>query len=470
MAEELVALAPRGLSRVFYADNGSTAIEVAVKMSVQAWRQLGAPGKTRFVALDGAFHGDTIGATSLGGVEVFRRPFAGVLFECAHAPSPGLPGRIGVNDAPSYAQAFEAISRMVREGADTIAAVVVEPIVQGAAGMRVYSAEYLRELRALCDRHDVFLVVDEVFTGYGRTGPMWACEHAGIAPDLMCIGKTFASLLPMAATLATERIFDAFRGASDRAFYYGHTFCGHPLGAALAREVLAIYRDEDVLGQVRAEGTGHRAAPSRGLPASIPGVDRVRSIGMIGAADLAGGEGYLQKAGWRVYEEARKRGAYVRPLGSTVYVCPPLVIGDDDLGALLEILEDSVKAALTRRLRAGRRPSLEHPHPALKRQRARVGDGHVERDGLVEREVFRDLQLGEDDLFGARLVGRALEDERRPCSLLHVDGARREALLVGLDGHCHLRRGPARNAGAGVAVSLAGERRERGGEGASASP
>ena len=341
LAEELCAIAPAGLSRVFYTDNGSTAVEVAVKMCVQAWRQLGAPGKTRFVALDGAFHGDTIGASSLGGVEVFRRPFAGVLFECAHAPFPDP-------EREAYARAFEAIARLVREGASTIAAVVVEPIVQGAAGMRMYPPEYLRELRALCDRHDVLLVVDEVFAGYGRTGKMWACEHAGIAPDLMCLGKAFASLVPMGATLTTERVFDAFRGGKERALYYGHTFCGYPLGAALAREVLAIYREEDVLGQVA------RKAPaiSRGFAklASLPGVERVRSLGMIGAADLAGGGGYLGEAGWRVFEEARARGAYLRPLGDTIYICPPLTIEEADLDALLAIVEESVRAASAKRV------------------------------------------------------------------------------------------------------------------------
>ncbi len=334
LAEEICAIAPAGLSRVFYTDNGSTSVEVAVKMCVQAWRQLGAPEKKRFVALDGAFHGDTLAATALGGVEVFRRPFAGILFDCVHAPAP---------DEAGYARAFEAIAQIVREGAKTIAGVVVEPMVQGAAGMRMYAAEYLRELRGLCDRHDVFLVVDEVFAGYGRTGPMWACEHAGITPDLMCVGKAFASLLPMGATLATERIFDAFRGDKERALYYGHTFCGHPLGAALAREVLAIYREEDVLGQVA------RKAPviARAFAAlaSLPGVRAVRSLGMIGAADLAGRGGYLGGAGWRVSAEARARGAYLRPLGDTIYVCPPLTIEEGDLDALLGIVMESVRAA-----------------------------------------------------------------------------------------------------------------------------
>jgi adenosylmethionine-8-amino-7-oxononanoate aminotransferase len=289
------------------------------------------------VALDGAFHGDTIGATSLGGVEVFRRPFADVVFECAHAPVP---------EAGAHERAFEAIARLLREGADEIAGVVVEPIVQGAAGMRIYAPEYLRELRALCDRHDVFLVFDEVFTGYGRTGPMWAAQHAGVSPDIMCLGKAFASLLPMAATLATDRIFDSFRGGKERALYYGHTFCGHPLGAALGREVLAIYRDEDVLGQVARKSTRIAAAFER--LARVPGVERVRSIGMIGAADLGAASGYLGGAGWRVYEEARRRGAYLRPLGDTVYVCPPLTIDEGDLESLLGILEESVAAVTGR--------------------------------------------------------------------------------------------------------------------------
>jgi len=335
LAEELVAVAPPGLTRVFYVDDGSTAIDAAVKMCAQGWRQLGAPRKTRFLALDGAYHGDTVGAVSLGGVEVFRRPFAGVTFECVHAPFP---------DADGYARAFETIARIVREQHDTLAAIFVEPLVQGAAGMRMYPAAFLRELRALCDAHDVWLVADEVFTGYGRTGPMWACEAAGISPDLMCIGKVFSAYIPMAAVLAGERVFSAFRGGRERALLHGHTFCGNPIGAAMAREVLAIYRDERVL-----EGVAHRApivTAAFDRIASIPGVARVRSVGMIGAADLEDTSDYLAGVGWRVYDEARRRGAYLRPLGSTVYVCPPLNIDESDLQTLLSILEASVREVL----------------------------------------------------------------------------------------------------------------------------
>lgn len=332
LAEELTALAPPGISRVFYTDNGSTSVEVAVKIAIQMWQQLGAPKKSRFIALDGAFHGDTLAATSLGGVEVFRRPFAGVVFDCVHAPFP---------DADGYARAFEAITQALQ--ARDVAAVVVEPIVQGASGMRMYAPEFLRELRRACDTYDTLLIVDEVFTGYGRTGEMWACDHAGITPDLLCLGKSFAALFPMGATLTTDRVFDAFRGGPERALYYGHTFCGNPLGAALAREVLAIYRDEQIIEGVRQRSAVIAQAFAR--IEKLPTIARVRSLGMIGAADLRSGGGYLGGAGWRIYEEAKKRGAYLRPLGDTVYVTPPLNIDPSDLTRLLSILEESIVAA-----------------------------------------------------------------------------------------------------------------------------
>ncbi len=342
LAEELVALAPPGLERVFYTDNGSGAIEVAVKIAIQSFRQRGRPEKTRFLALDGAYHGDTIGAASLGGVEIFRRPFAGVLFECLHAP---------IADPAGLPRVFATLEAMLREHADRIAAVFVEPRLQGAEGMRVYSPELLVRLRALCTELDVLLVCDEVFTGYGRTGPMWACSSAGISPDMLCLGKAFTQLLPMGATLATRDLYDQFRGPKANALLYGHTFAGNPLGAAVAREVLAIYRDEDVLGQVSTKAP--RIARFVEELAREPGVSRPRSLGMVGAVDLAGdaspfeGEAadYLGAAGWRVYREARRRGAYLRPLGSTVYLCPPLTILDTELDTLLSIFGESVRAA-----------------------------------------------------------------------------------------------------------------------------
>jgi adenosylmethionine-8-amino-7-oxononanoate aminotransferase len=333
LAEELLALAPEGLARVFYSDDGSTSVEVAMKLALQYWHQNGKPERRRFVALEGAFHGETLGVTALGGVPVFRRPFASVVLECVFVP-PGAEG---------HGRAFEALEQALREGADTIAAVVLEPVVQGAAGMRIYDPEYVRRARALCSELDVLLIADEVFTGYGRTGPMWAVEHAGVAPDILCTAKGFSGgMLPMAATLVTERIFSGFLGAPERAFFYGHTYCGNPLGAALAREVLAVYRDEAILEGVTRKA--ERIAASFAELGEVPGVERTRSLGMIGALELAGSSGYLEQRGWQVYEAALARGAVLRPLGNVVYVTPPLNIDDSDLDELLGILKDCVTA------------------------------------------------------------------------------------------------------------------------------
>jgi adenosylmethionine-8-amino-7-oxononanoate aminotransferase len=225
---------------------------------------------------------------------------------------------------------------IIERESQRMAAVVIEPLVQGAAGMRIYPAEYLRQLRALCDRHDVLLIADEVFTGYGRTGTMWACEQAGIAPDMLCLAKGLSGgILPMAATLVSERVFAAFLGDAERTFYYGHSYCGHPLGAAVAREVLAIYRDEDIVA---------RTAPKARRIAQAFAALGGRSLGMVGALDLEGARGYLGERGWRVYREGLRRGAYLRPLGDTVYVAPPLNIADAELDELLAIVADSVAA------------------------------------------------------------------------------------------------------------------------------
>jgi adenosylmethionine-8-amino-7-oxononanoate aminotransferase len=335
LAEALCGVAPAGLEHVFFSDNGSTAVEVAMKLCLQYWAQNGRPQRQRFVALEEAFHGETLGVTALGGVEVFRRPFAGTLLDCIHVPPPRDPEGAG--------RAFEMLERTLRENADSLAGVVLEPVVQGAAGMRIYDPEYLRHARELCDRHDVFLVLDEVFTGYGRSGPMWAGEHAGVAPDVMCTAKGFSGgMLPMAATLATERIFEGFLGDAERAFYYGHTFCGNPLGAAVAREVLRVFEDEDILE--RAKPKAERIARAVEAMGELPGVASSRALGMVGALDLAGGAGYLAQAGWRVYDAARERGAYLRPMGNVVYVTPSLNIPDEDLDRLLEIARESVAA------------------------------------------------------------------------------------------------------------------------------
>jgi adenosylmethionine-8-amino-7-oxononanoate aminotransferase len=336
LAEAICQVAPDGLSHVFYSDNGSTSIEVAMKLALQYWAQNGRSGRTEFVALEEAYHGDTIGATGLGDFKVFRKPFEGVLLSCHHVPAP--------REAAQLPGSIQKLEEVIEHRADTLAGVVFESMVQGAAGMQIYDPGMLQAARDLCNRHDLFLICDEVFTGYGRTGPMWACEHAGIVPDLLCTSKGFTGgLMPMAATLATDRIFDGFIGDAGRAFYYGHTFCGNPLGAAIALEVLRVFDDEQILAHAKPKA--EQIARAFAEMEALPHVARSRSLGMIGALDLAGDAGYLADRGWRVFDEARTRGAYLRPIGNVVYVAPPLNIADSDLSELLSIVRESVSAA-----------------------------------------------------------------------------------------------------------------------------
>jgi adenosylmethionine-8-amino-7-oxononanoate aminotransferase len=326
LAAELVAVAPTGLTRAHFSDDGSTAVEVAIKIAFQYWQQMGRPARRRFIALSAAYHGDTLGAASLAGVAEFFTVFGPLLFDVVRPTAHG-----------SWDELLESIERAARQHRDELAGIIVEPVLQGAGGMRMYPPELLRRLRSLADEVDSFLIADEVFTGYGRTGTMWGCDLAGISPDLLCTAKGFTGgVTPMAATLATDRIYDGFRsapGAATRALMHGHTFCGHPLGAAVAREVLAIYRDERVL-----DGIAPRAATIAARFASfgaLPGVRAPRSLGMVGAVDLGTG-GYGGQVGWRFYRAALARGLYLRPLGDTVYLCPPFNIPLPELEQLLD--------------------------------------------------------------------------------------------------------------------------------------
>lgn len=335
LAKELVEVAPTGLTRAHFSDDGSTAVEVAVKAAFQYWQQNGRPTRTRFISLAGAYHGDTLGAASLASLEEFHHVFGPLLFEVIRTPDAA--------DPEGWEKAFAHVEAELRARPDEIAGVIVEPLIQGAAGMRMYAPQLLARLREVTREVDTFLIADEVFTGYGRTGAMWACELAGITPDFLCTAKGFtAGVLPMAATLATDRVYDGFRGGAERALMHGHTFCGNPLGAAVAREVLAVYRDEDVLGQVRRKAPLVEAAFAR--LGELEGVRRVRSLGLVGAADLGEG-GYRGQAGWNVFEAALARGVFLRPLGDTVYVTPPLNISEADLTHLLDVLTESVRQA-----------------------------------------------------------------------------------------------------------------------------
>ena len=330
LADRLVALAPPGLTRVFYSDNGSTAAEVALKMAFQHWRHRGAPERDRFICLRGAYHGDTIGSVSVGGIDLFHACFGPLLFDAWQA-EPGNP---------------DHMAALLREHAGRVAAVIVEPLVQGAAGMLVHLDGYLRDVRALCDEHDVLLICDEVATGFGRTGTMFACEQEDVAPDLMCVAKGLTGgYLPLAATLASERIYASFLGAHDelKTFFHGHTYTGNPLGCAAALATLDVFERERTLDAL-APKIALLGELLDELVAPLPAVREVRRRGLMVGIELR--EFPLRaRMGHEVTLAARRRGAVIRPLGDVVVLMPPLAMSADELSHLVQITAASVAEA-----------------------------------------------------------------------------------------------------------------------------
>jgi adenosylmethionine---8-amino-7-oxononanoate aminotransferase len=330
LAERLVALAPEGLTRVFYSDNGSTACEIALKMAYQWWHQRGEPGRTGFVCLRDSYHGDTIGSVSVGGIDLFHSLYRPLLFE-AWPAEPGDPAHL---------------RGLLAEHGSRVAAVIVEPLVQGAAGMLVHPAGYLRAVRDLCDEFGVLLICDEVATGFGRTGTMFACEQEGVRPDLLCLAKGLTGgYLPLAATLAAERVYEGFLGAHEefRTFFHGHTYTGNPLACAAALASLTVFEQERVLERLQP-----KIALLGDLLAEhvepLPAVAEVRRRGFMTGIQLAGFP-VAARMGHRVTLEARARGAIVRPLGDTVVLMPPLSIAPAELRRLVEITAAAVAAA-----------------------------------------------------------------------------------------------------------------------------
>ena len=334
LAAELARLAPGGLSRVFFSDDGSTAVEVAMKMAVQAWRHRGEARRTLFVALEGAYHGDTFGAMAAGAQPVFHGAFADLLCEVRRVPVPG-----GGRSVEACVAALESV--LERE-AGRIAAVLVEPIVQGAGGMRIHPPEFLAEVRAATARRGIFLVADEVFTGFGRTGRMFACEHAGVVPDLICLSKGLTGgFLPLAATLASEEIYAEFL-AEDRAraFFHGHSYTANPVACAAALASLRLFEQERSLERVA--GLERLFARRLARLAALPGVAATRGLGGLAVAELAPASepGYLDPRGPRVARALAERGIFVRPLGDVVYLLPPYCATDAECDAVFDALEE----------------------------------------------------------------------------------------------------------------------------------
>jgi adenosylmethionine-8-amino-7-oxononanoate aminotransferase len=330
LAARLVEIAPAGLSRVFYSDNGSTAAEVAVKMAYQHWQLRGQTERTEFIRLRDAYHGDTLGSVSVGGIDLFHQRFRSLLF-ATHEAEPG--------DAAGMRRLLEAHGPRV-------AAVIVEPLVQGAAGMLVHPEGYLRAVRDLCDEFGVLLICDEVAVGFGRTGTMFACQQEDVAPDLMCVAKGITGgYLPLAATLSTEEIYESFLGehAELKTFFHGHTYTGNPLACAAALATLDVFEEEKTL---------ERLAPKivllgellDELVAPLPTVVEIRRRGFMTGIELIAFP-LDARMGHRVTLAARRRGAIVRPLGDTIVLMPPLAITEDELISLVGITAGAIEEA-----------------------------------------------------------------------------------------------------------------------------
>lgn len=328
LAKELIAIAPQGLARVFYSDNGSTAVEVALKMAYQFWQLKGAKKKTRFVSLQEGYHGDTLGAVSVGGMDLFHKRFRHLLFK-------------GWQVDPLDVR-MPALETVFKRHHRHMAAVIMEPLIQGAAGMRVLPKGYLKQVETLCRRYDVLLIVDEVATGFGRTGSMFAVEQEKVRPDFLCVAKSITGgYLPLAATLATERIYTAFLGRYEefKTFFHGHTYTANPLACAVALANLNLYKKEKLIARLQPRIDQLR----QGLAeiARHPHVKEVRQVGFMAGIDLVAdkdtGRSYraAQRMGLRVCDAALNHHLWLRPLADTLVLMPPLAITAKEMDFLL---------------------------------------------------------------------------------------------------------------------------------------
>ena len=353
LAERLTAVTPAGLTRVSFADNGSSAVEMALKMSYHAWRNRGEAGRTKFVALSNSYHGETLGALAVGDVALYKETYEPLLMECLIAPSPDCYERApGESCAELAERRADTLDELLEAHAGEIAAVILEPLVQCAGHMRMYDPVYLQRARAACDRHGIHLIADEVATGFGRTGPMFACEKANIEPDFLCLSKGLTGgYLPLSVVLTTESVYAAFYDDFEtrRAFLHSHSYSGNPLGCRAALATLDLFEDGAVLraNQRLATVMTEATAPFR----DHPHVAEVRQHGMIVAMELvkdkASGEPYpwQERRGLRVYRYGLEHEAFLRPLGNVVYFMPPYVITEAQIAWLAEIARAGIDQA-----------------------------------------------------------------------------------------------------------------------------
>ncbi|HDD53396.1 MAG TPA: adenosylmethionine--8-amino-7-oxononanoate transaminase [Thermosulfidibacter takaii] len=349
LAERLVEKTPENLTRVFFSDNGSTAMEIALKIAYQYWTNKGVSGKARFVSLKNAYHGDTLGAVSVGGIDLFHSIYRPLLFPAYHAPSPYCYRCPLDKSYPACALAcLEELEKMVESHRDEVIAIVSESAVQGAAGMIVMPQGYMRGLREIADKYGVPLILDEVAMGFGRTGKMWACEHEKAWPDIMALSKGITNgYLPLAATLTTEEIYSSFLGDYTKTFYHGHSYTGNPLACAAALANLEIFDRDKTLEQLPPKVQLLSQWLEKFQELSHVGDTRQKGLvaGIELVKDKATKEPYPREetVGFQVIYKARDKGVAIRPLGDVIVIMPPLVIPEGELDRLMEVIYECVK-------------------------------------------------------------------------------------------------------------------------------
>jgi adenosylmethionine-8-amino-7-oxononanoate aminotransferase len=353
LSEALTSVVPRGLTRCFYADNGSSAIEVALKMSFHYWRNEGHSGKRRFITLSNSYHGETLGALAVGDVPLYKSTYQPLLMDVITVPSPDCYQReTGESWAEYSRRKFVLMEAALAQHAHETAAVIVEPLVQCAGSMRMYDAVYLTLLREACDRYRVHLIADEIAVGFGRTGTMFACEQAHIRPDFLCLSKGLtAGYLPLSAVVTSDAVYRAFYDEYVKlnAFLHSHSFTGNPLACAAALASLRIFRDDNVIERNRALAA-HLGARAMEL-ADVPHVAEVRQTGMIVAVELVKDRlthepyPWQERRGLRIYQHALQRGVLLRPVGNVVYFMPPYVITPDEIDLMVRVAREGIELA-----------------------------------------------------------------------------------------------------------------------------
>lgn len=351
LAEKLLAVAPQNLKRVFYSDSGSEAVEIAVKIAFQYWQQKGAKEKKKFIKLGEAYHGDTLGSVSVGGIDLFHHHYGALTFNTIKLPPPAV--FHGANEEEILKETLRLLEETLNQHHHEIAALVMEPLVQGAAGMLMHAEGFLRGARALTKKYNVLLILDEVATGFGRTGKMFACEHEKTEPDILCAAKGITGgYLPLAATLTTEEIYSAFLGRYEdlKTFFHGHTYTANPLACAAAAATLDLFEKNAVLKDAQAKAGHMRKKLSEFW--KLPWVGDIRQKGLMAGIEIF--ESVKEKRhfplsrniGHRIIRRAREKGAILRPLGPVLVLMPPLSILETELDQLLSILYDSIKEEL----------------------------------------------------------------------------------------------------------------------------